>query len=746
MLQFPVVRPYFHAEVVKDVGLFMVAEARQLVLQGSLYEKVVPLLDGRSVEEICLALRDEVAPAQVIFTIRNLERRGFLCEKSEAMPAGHAALWEVQGIEPTSVTPRLAQTPVSLTGFGVDVEPLAQLLGQLGVQIADDADHGVVLTNNYLQRGLREYNLESKRRGRRWMIAKPVGGVIWVGPVFLPGPEPCWQCLATRLRANSPVLGFLDAEMNGQGLPTIDRICTPASLATAWGIIASAVTDWIGRDASEQTHYENMMTTIDILDLGSDRHQLIRQPACIDCGDSTPAPEPPPLKLESRKKQYTDDGGHRASTPQETIAKYEHLVSSVCGAVSNLTRTSTREDDVMHVYVSGNNVARGPESIYSLRVDLRGQSAGKGMTEIQAKASALCEGLERYSGIYRGDEPVIHATFEEMGDRAIHPNDCMRFSDLQYAERIERNKIPSLFGTIPKVFEKDRKIDWSPVWSMSQQRYRYLPTQFCYFRYPHTEENDFSIDCSNGSAAGNTLEEAILQGFFEVVERDGVALWWYNRVQRPALDLGSFDIPYLRQLERFLAKQNRTLWALDLTTDLGFPVVAALSLRTDGKQQQIMFGFGAHLDVKIAMLRAVTELNQMLVTLIDTPPDTPPTVLNDVETLRWLTDARMEDHPYLAPLPGPARKSTDFPVIWTDDIREDVLFCQKTVESLGMEMHVLNQTRPEIGLPVIKVIVPGMRHFWTRFAPGRLYDTPVKLGWLEKPLTEQEINPIAMFL
>ena len=61
-------------------------------------------------------------------------------------------------------------------------------------------------------------------------------------------------------------------------------------------------------------------------------------------------------------------------------------------------------------------------------------------------------------------------------------------------------------------------------------------------------------------------------------------------------------------------------------------------------------------------------------------------------------------------------------------------------------MLILEQTRPEIGLPVVKVIVPGLRHFWTRFAPGRLYDVPVKLDWLKRPLAENELNPIPMFL
>lgn len=81
-----------------------------------------------------------------------------------------------------------------------------------------------------------------------------------------------------------------------------------------------------------------------------------------------------------------------------------------------------------------------------------------------------------------------------------------------------------------------------------------------------------------------------------------------------------------------------------------------------------------------------------------------------------------------------------------DDILDDVLSCQRLVEAHGMEMLVLDQTRPDIRMPVAKVIVPGMRHFWRRLAPGRLYDVPVAMGWLDAPLSEEELNPYPMFL
>ena len=75
-----------------------------------------------------------------------------------------------------------------------------------------------------------------------------------------------------------------------------------------------------------------------------------------------------------------------------------------------------------------------------------------------------------------------------------------------------------------------------------------------------------------------------------------------------------------------------------------------------------------------------------------------------------------------------------------------MLHCQQLVERQGLELLVLDQTRPDIGLPVVKVVVPGLRHFWSRYAPGRLYDIPVRLGWLGAPLAEEQLNPLPMVL
>jgi ribosomal protein S12 methylthiotransferase accessory factor len=83
--------------------------------------------------------------------------------------------------------------------------------------------------------------------------------------------------------------------------------------------------------------------------------------------------------------------------------------------------------------------------------------------------------------------------------------------------------------------------------------------------------------------------------------------------------------------------------------------------------------------------------------------------------------------------------------VWSEDLREDVEWCVDLARRHGMETLVLDQTRPDVGLSVVRVIVPGLRHMWPRLGPGRLYDIPVKLGWLSQPTPEAQLNPVGVF-
>jgi len=119
----------------------------------------------------------------------------------------------------------------------------------------------------------------------------------------------------------------------------------------------------------------------------------------------------------------------------------------------------------------------------------------------------------------------------------------------------------------------------------------------------------------------------------------------------------------------------------------------------------------------------------------------------DEHAVHWWRTATIAAQPYLAPHPAfLPRRAADYLAYASDDQLVDLMACVVRAQSLGLDTLFLDQTRADVDMHVAKVIVPGLRHFWARFAPGRLYDVPVRLDWLPRALSEDELNPVAMFV
>jgi len=779
MLQRPKFKPHLQLATVPEEGLFVLTGGRDALLRGRLYQLVAPLIDGREADQICDALRPEASAAEVYYTLVQLQKKGFLTEADDRLAAENSAWWSLHEVEPQVAATRLADRAVSVRGLGVSADPLCELLEDLGVRISEEGLLDVLVVDHYLRPDIAAQNVRALGQKQPWLILKPLGAQFWLGPVFRPGETGCWNCLAERLRSNRAIENYLVDRGAVQSPLAIDQVGTKASRQVAWGLAAGAIAAWIVR--GELPEGDGQVRTFDHYSWQTKVHALPKLPYCTACGFATQGTDSPdeagtaqtvhdgplnghafigersrfqPIRLENRAQTFARDGGHRVVSPDATLARYVHHVSPITGAVPMLERSSPPGDSSMHVYLAGNNLSRQHRNLLQLQGDLRQMSSGKGTTDAQARASGLCEGLERYSGVFRGDEPRRRARLADLGESGIDVRQCLLFSDRQFRERDAINTNDSAYGYVPLPYDEGAEIEWSPLWSLTRQEVRYLPTAFCYYDYPQPVAERFCIADSNGCAAGNTREEAVLQGFLELVERDSVALWWYNRIPRPGIDLESFEDPYLQNLTHALAGYHREMHVIDLTADLEIPVFAAWCRRIDtpaerkSEGEQIVLGFGAHLDPRIALLRAVTEMNQMLSHLVQSPLDRGSREhVTDLETVEWLKTATAENQPWLLPeRDRPQRTTADYHAWENDDLVEDVRRCQRQVERAGLEMLVLDQTRPEIELPVVKVIVPGLRHFWTRFGPGRLYDVPVQLGWIDRPLSEAELNPIPMFM
>ena len=752
LVERPMLAPHLEFRPVGEKTVLLVSEGVNALLHGRRYVDILPLLDGaRTRHEVAAALAGEHSPVQVQTALVALTSKGRVVSADFSMSRPMAAFWCAHGVSPRRAEERLAAARVAVSG---DEGGLTAALGEMGVAAAKGEGAkpalAVFVTDDYLSASHAETNRRHIASGIPWTLVKPVGAWPLMGPVFRPCDEgsPCWKCLEHRMRGNNEIDNFLrNAEGEAAG---VSASPVPPPFAEAiLGLAATEIARWIVLGAAATLH-ENAWS-LSFLELDAARHKAMRRPQCAVCGsedlrraDRAPAP----VRLRSNPKPVRNSGGLRSAPAAETARKYRHLVSPVSGVVTQLARATDRGDPWLHVYWAGSNLALKNDSVRILRNSLRSKSAGKGASAEQAEASALCEAVERYSGVFHGDEIRRRARFADFAaGEAIHPNAVQLFSERQYERADEINERATRFNYVPRRFNPGAEMDWSPVWSLTAGRHRWLPTSMLYFSMPIGGEPVYCPPDSNGCAAGNTLEEAVLQGFFELVERDAFACWWYNRVALPEVDLDSFDDPYLSRARGYYRAHKRELWVLDATVDLGVPVFVAVSRRTDKQAEDILYSAGAHSDPHIAAMRAVCELNQYLSAVRDVRADGSGYLVDDPESLAWWRGAKIADYRWLVPAPdAPRRGKADWPAPPIDDLLDEVERCRALVESRGMEFLVLDQTRPDIGMPVARAIVPGLRHFWARFAPGRLYDVPVELGWRDAPLAEEELNPVEVFI
>ncbi len=761
---------HLRAHIVRGEAVYLLSERGATSVQGTSVEALAPLLDGtRDLATLRREVPAGMAPAEAGGIVMRLVDAGLVTlrapmepEMASTVAAPTLAYWEAAGLDPAGAVRGTRTTKVQTIVLGDSTQHAGDLTAALRAaglattagssdRLDDSSNLSVVLCADYLDAPLADIDAMHRAAGRAWLLAKPGGTQVWLGPFFDPAaPTACWHCLAHRLRGHRQAETRLRAMVGEHEPLDPPAVSLPPLGAAALHLVAVEAAKWASGLRYDGQH---TLWTLDSLDLRGTHHQLRQRPQCPACGDVTMMREQArrPVTIHHRRKVSRSGGGHRSMTPDAVMDRYEHLISPITGVLKEITRDE-RGPSFFNSFRSGPNLALTTRTRFEhLRSTLRAENGGKGVTPLHGKVSALCEAIERHSGYFHGDEERVVGSYEQLRDHpvhpAIHPNECLLFDERQFADRTTWNAAHASFQYVPEQFDDKAETCWTPVWSLTEERHRLLPTGMLYFDVPpeHGGRGSLCAD-SNGNAAGSSLEDAVLQGLLELVERDAVALWWYNRTSAPGVDLDSFADPWVHELRETYAGLHRDVWVLDLTSDVGIPVMAALSRRTDKPCEDIMFGFGAHTDPKVALTRALTEMNQLMPAVVDIDRDGT-YGWSDPDALRWWRTATWAGNAYLRPDPSvPARRPADYGHTPTTDLHADVTAVQRRLEALGPQVLVLDQTRPDVGLPVVQAIVPGMRGFWARFGPGRLFDVPVKLGRLASPTAYENLNPIPLFL
>jgi ribosomal protein S12 methylthiotransferase accessory factor len=384
---------------------------------------------------------------------------------------------------------------------------------------------------------------------------------------------------------------------------------------------------------------------------------------------------PESLHLTDALKGYTYDQD-KLLTPEETIRRVrDRLAHLDLQLLQETMRIDSGRLDIP-VYLSLLGVD-------ARRVVPTHKQMGKGATPVQAEASALMELVERFSFFtYLEEGPLDYGCPRDFEGQAL------TFPVLSR----------SLFDASPEADVAARLYDnWPlyfvPATNLTRGVAVYFPLHWFYL-----------IEEYNGASAGNCLEEAILQGLCEVVERHVGSVISHDRLSTPVIDPDSVTDPAAREVLEKFQKNGIVLHLRDFSMDTGIPTVAALAYdpSTFPHDSEIVFAAGTTTDPTKSLVRALTEVAQLAGDFNRRTSYRP--TLPKYETL--------EDAAYLM-APGPVVPLDRLPNLSRPNLKDEIHLCLEALSRQGLEVFVVNTTHPRLNLPAVYVLVPGT-HFLDR--------------------------------
>jgi len=561
-----------------------------------------------------------------------------------------------------------------------------------------------------------------------------------IGPLVRPGTPGCSQC--TDLRRimtghDRKEMWEIQKRMELTGEMQQDAWATRTGLLHLAHLVGAEVQRIIQGD---QAQSEGKVCFLNLKTLKSTRHRFLPVPLCQVCSslpDDTP--EMALISLQQSPKVTSNSYRSRSLDDLNEVLAKDYLDQ----------RTGLLNDKMANLVHTFADV-----SVNLPLFDGDERTAGRTNSFAVSELTAILEGLERYCGLEpRGKRTVVHDSYNHLKNQALNPIEVGVHAKEQY----ERPGFPFT------EFDPDTPIDWVWGYSFLQEHPILVPELLAYYSLG-CGSRGFVYETSNGCALGGSLEEAILYGILEVVERDSFLMTWYAQMSLPRLDPASIeDQELLLMIERMRTVAEYDLYLYNSTMENGIPSIFAIAKNRKDKGMNLICAAGSHLDPVRAVKTAVHELAGMMLSLDEKLE------ANQEEYVRMLHDStlvqQMDDHGMLYGLPQaeerlqfllddrlPLRsfkeefkwKSTHLDL--TDDLQDIV----QVFRRLNLDVIVVEQTTPETarnGLYCVKVLIPGMLpmtfgHHLTRVTGlDRVFRVPMELGYSQEPLTAEQLNP-----
>ncbi len=429
---------------------------------------------------------------------------------------------------------------------------------------------------------------------------------------------------------------------------------------------------------------------------------------------------------------------------KERLKRAKRLIDNKTGIIEQIFEL-TREPDDPKIW---NFITQIADTSRYFPHRCASEGAGGGLTKEIGMMATIGEAIERYCCSMYDKREFIFSSYNDLSRKAIKPENIVLFSEKQYArEKFKFSK-----------FTRDSKINWVQGYSLIKKKPILVPACLVYIPYLFEKgEESIGYAVSTGLACGGSIEEAVLTGIYEVIERDAIMIMWLNKLSMPGVTIDSRT--WLNEIfeERFMCCGTE-FYLVNITTDIGIPTLFCLVVNDNSKKAVASTGAAAHLEPGVATIKALIEASQTRAWAKD--------MVKRGHDLSYKDDfsniQQFEHHvqlygkremlPHLEFLCKPpiTMRINEMANLSTGCISADLKFCLNTFAAKGMDVIAVEVTLPDIanlGFYVVKIFITDMQPlnapYHYRFLGGkRLYGVPKILGHTNKRTKEEDLNPL----
>lgn len=572
-------------------------------------------------------------------------------------------------------------------------------------------------------------------------------GVIQFGPIARPEATGCLHCWKLRTQNNLRTPQHQPPHEGGR-IPAPQKPLTAAAAQAARELLAHYIAQ--ARSGSDDTLFNSTYARLRTDDLTITHHRFQPVTHCHQCSKHHTGPRHDGrLQFRPRFKDKATD--KRVPNPKLTLATArDTFVDRFSGLVKHVFQDQT--SNLMPLFSA---------EMQLLGIDTVESGYGRAENAQKSELVAILEAVERYAGHEpKGGQESLRGSFAELrashGDTVVDPRDFILHTEDQLQH--------PAFKLQP--YTPDLPFNWSRAHSFRRDASVLVPEQFAYYHLTERStapSNRFAFDSSNGCSLGGCIEEAILGGLYEVVERDAYFARWYTRIPPRRIATDSIDDPRARALIARAEADGFEVHLFNITSDIRIPTVWGMIV--DPAPDAVVKSYCAsacHARWGEAVFAALVEVTTSIGVYRRSMTGTRGRALELLHDGCKVT--QMPDHVLLYSLPEAYERlnflhqggsttlqalEADLPSLGTLDLTEELRIQSAKVLGAAKDILVVDQTfanLEKLGLACVKVLAPGLLpvtfgHQYRRIGYERLNRLATLWGHTGPAFDAATINP-----